>query len=390
MQRSMLPLLLAIGAQTIATASGLATPAPQTGSPYLRSWLSSPAALLLVADEIALLDSVPDDDTAEEFVRWFWQRRDPDPSTAGNEFRAEFFERLSFVEREFADPTPSGPTWASAKGRVYLLLGHPDAVYTSQRQYFIDGALRALEIWEYGHFGAVRFAFAETERGTRLIVDDPRERLAPNQEARMESAKRRTVQDAAPPSFTVVSDRRAETLSAVAEAGYRAGGVLARVRLPLRELLGEPEDDALSYRLRVVAIRRDAAEPEELAELSLRVALDELGNTAGQSLDLALWFPDEAAMVEGIRVMEVLTGREATFAVEADTSLPSEFAVARELAQVSLGGGAGIAVAYLPTCDKRPVAVARLVVPQRRLDRLGLATQTPLLALLPIESPPPR
>ena len=66
------------------------------------------------------------DEARSAFVERFWQRLDPDPATARNEFRETYEARSAEVEKRFE--SIGGPPWSSDRGRVYLLLGEPRGV----------------------------------------------------------------------------------------------------------------------------------------------------------------------------------------------------------------------------------------------------------------------
>ncbi len=56
----------------------------------------------------------------------FWSENDPDPETPGNEGRAEFMRRMSYVERFYGGFGRSGPV--DDRGMIYLMLGPPDEI----------------------------------------------------------------------------------------------------------------------------------------------------------------------------------------------------------------------------------------------------------------------
>jgi len=63
----------------------------------------------------------------DSLVAEFWRRRDPDPATAANQLRDEFYRRVAFAERRFAGAGKSG--WETDRGRIYLKYGPPPEVH---------------------------------------------------------------------------------------------------------------------------------------------------------------------------------------------------------------------------------------------------------------------
>jgi GWxTD domain-containing protein len=74
------------------------------------------------------LDSLKAGGPAEQRAAWdtFWARRDPVATTATNEFRDQFFERVRYATENFREPGLMG--WKTARGEVYIVLGPPDAM----------------------------------------------------------------------------------------------------------------------------------------------------------------------------------------------------------------------------------------------------------------------
>lgn len=56
----------------------------------------------------------------------FWNRRDPNPATRGNEFLQEYLSRLDYVTREFSTTGTQGIN--TDRGIVYAKLGEPDII----------------------------------------------------------------------------------------------------------------------------------------------------------------------------------------------------------------------------------------------------------------------
>jgi GWxTD domain-containing protein len=56
----------------------------------------------------------------------FWARRDPDPNTPENEYEAEFWRRVSYVQDHFSNPIHDGVR--TDRGKVYVIFGDPNEI----------------------------------------------------------------------------------------------------------------------------------------------------------------------------------------------------------------------------------------------------------------------
>jgi GWxTD domain-containing protein len=62
----------------------------------------------------------------QNFIDWFWDRRDITPGTEVNEFRDRYQQRVFEANRMFADT--SKPGWKTDMGKIYILVGPPDDI----------------------------------------------------------------------------------------------------------------------------------------------------------------------------------------------------------------------------------------------------------------------
>jgi GWxTD domain-containing protein len=111
-----------------------APPAPSVMTPLIMTvsdqWMVSNFEDILqflrfIADP-AELDSLRTGNPAERRDAWerFWQRRDPLPITAINEYREQFFQRVRYATDAFRETGRAG--WNTDRGEVYIVLGPPD------------------------------------------------------------------------------------------------------------------------------------------------------------------------------------------------------------------------------------------------------------------------
>jgi len=59
-----------------------------------------------------------------DFIKSFWNKRDPDPYTEENEFKDAYYRRIAEANALFKEG--STPGWLQDRGRVYIMLGPPD------------------------------------------------------------------------------------------------------------------------------------------------------------------------------------------------------------------------------------------------------------------------
>jgi GWxTD domain-containing protein len=89
----------------------------------LKQWLDEEVTWIISKDEKRAFRELKSDEAHEEFVKDFWRRRDPSPSTQRNEYREEHYRRLVYVNEVFREGIPG---WRTDRGRVYILHGPPD------------------------------------------------------------------------------------------------------------------------------------------------------------------------------------------------------------------------------------------------------------------------
>ncbi len=126
----------------------------------------------------------------EKLIKEFWDKRDIDPSTPENEFKAMVDERIDDIaeERYFSHPDTMGLLFRSNDGyhgamaKVYLLHGNPDAISVMpQSNYFSD-----MMLWLYmdKERGSIRFAFLFYRRrnlGGYMLLNQDSYRMDPCQ-----------------------------------------------------------------------------------------------------------------------------------------------------------------------------------------------------------------
>ncbi len=79
----------------------------------------------------------------QAFFKRFWKERDPDPTTAKNELKDEYFKRVNYANTYFSTMTQDG--WQTDRGRILIKFGFPDDI--ERHPFEIDSP--PYEIWQY-------------------------------------------------------------------------------------------------------------------------------------------------------------------------------------------------------------------------------------------------
>lgn len=100
-------------------------------------WVGEDVAYIITTDEKRAFLMLKTNEERELFIAEFWQRRDPNPSTSDNEYRAEHYSRIAYANQRFTFNDTAG--WRTDRGRIYITYGKPDEVQKSSSQ----------EVWIY-------------------------------------------------------------------------------------------------------------------------------------------------------------------------------------------------------------------------------------------------
>jgi len=88
----------------------------QKNDPW-KTWLRDVEPIITNAEKDVFKDLKTEEDRAR-FVDAFWRVRDPDPETAQNEYKAEYYRRFGYVNKHLGGTR-------SDRGRIYMILGEP-------------------------------------------------------------------------------------------------------------------------------------------------------------------------------------------------------------------------------------------------------------------------
>jgi GWxTD domain-containing protein len=90
-----------------------------------KKWLNQDVLWIITDEERKAFMLLSNEEERENFIESFWQRRDPTPDTAENEFKEEHYRRIAYANEHF----PAGiPGWKTDRGRIYIVFGPPDEI----------------------------------------------------------------------------------------------------------------------------------------------------------------------------------------------------------------------------------------------------------------------
>jgi len=111
-----------------------------------KTWITEEVNLIITKAEKAEFQKIKKDKDKDFFIELFWAKRDPTPQTEKNEFKEEYYERLSYVSKSYLYGYKKGT--ATDMGKVYLYFGKPKVLHPSSSP---TGAGQEFpqEIWIY-------------------------------------------------------------------------------------------------------------------------------------------------------------------------------------------------------------------------------------------------
>ena len=121
----------------------------------LLDWADTDVGPIITDAERKAYKALKTNEERENFIKIFWDSRDPNPDTIENEYREEYYERIEYANEHFSSGIPG---WKTDRGRIYIRWGKPDEVesHPSGGSYNEPGYSDAVttypfEIWFYRH-----------------------------------------------------------------------------------------------------------------------------------------------------------------------------------------------------------------------------------------------
>lgn len=109
-------------------------------------WLNEDVVYIIDDAERAAFAKLTTGAERDEFIRQFWQRRNPTPNSSKNPFKDEHYRRIAFANEHLR--TASGePGWRTDRGHILILYGPPDEIDSHPKEAQKPG----IEVWTYRH-----------------------------------------------------------------------------------------------------------------------------------------------------------------------------------------------------------------------------------------------
>jgi GWxTD domain-containing protein len=134
----------ALGGRAVAPAQ-----AKEPLSEASKQWLEEVVPYIITAREKDVFLSLPTESDRGQFIETFWKKRDPNPQTAENEFKLEYYRRIALANKFFG--VGGIPGWRTDRGRLFILLGPPKEI---ERDLSPSGSILTIsqgpkETWQY-------------------------------------------------------------------------------------------------------------------------------------------------------------------------------------------------------------------------------------------------
>ena len=87
-----------------------------------KKWLDEDVRWIITDEELSAFKKLANNSERDVFIEGFWQRRDPTPDTAENEYKEEHYRRIAYANEHYAAGMPG---WRTDRGRIYIMYGPP-------------------------------------------------------------------------------------------------------------------------------------------------------------------------------------------------------------------------------------------------------------------------
>jgi GWxTD domain-containing protein len=91
-----------------------------------QAWVDQDVRWIITPAEKQAFLGLKTNEERKEFVKQFWERRNPTPGSAVNAYKAGYYKRIAYANQHFRGE--SEPGWATDRGHVYIVFGPPDEI----------------------------------------------------------------------------------------------------------------------------------------------------------------------------------------------------------------------------------------------------------------------
>jgi GWxTD domain-containing protein len=101
------------------------------------------AVYIRTDEETRNFESLKTLDTKRKFMYEFWRKRDKTPYTIQNEYKSDYFKRITAANQKFKQSFKDG--WKTDRGRIFMKYGEPNDI----EFYEFQADIRGYQIWHY-------------------------------------------------------------------------------------------------------------------------------------------------------------------------------------------------------------------------------------------------
>ena len=129
-------------------------------SEHAKQWLEEVVPYIITDAEKELFINLPNEEERGKFIANFWKRRDPEPATAENEFKLDYYRRIALANKFFGSGGIEG--WRTDRGRIYIILGPPNEIQhdMSPSSSYTSVFHGPREIWNYWNLPNPRLPYS--------------------------------------------------------------------------------------------------------------------------------------------------------------------------------------------------------------------------------------
>lgn len=110
-----------------------------------RQWLDQDARWIITPEEKQAFLRLKNDQERDEFIRQFWETRNPNAGSPSNKYKQEHYRRIAYANMHFAQT--GEPGWETDRGHVYIVFGPPDSIDAHPSG--ANGSTKPFEVWHY-------------------------------------------------------------------------------------------------------------------------------------------------------------------------------------------------------------------------------------------------
>lgn len=136
-------LLLLVSCLSLGAGAGVSN-SDKNLAPRYRHWLTVEVPYIIESEERTEFLGLHTDTERDNFIREFWDSRNPNPGSDLNSYKEEHYRRLQYANEHFGDPKNENG-WRTDQGRIYITLGEPQQHMT----YPQSRNVRPLIVWFY-------------------------------------------------------------------------------------------------------------------------------------------------------------------------------------------------------------------------------------------------